>query len=283
MEQFVDYYKVIGANRSDSEDVIKTKYRELAKKYHDDNNNGATKEAQEKLKAILAAQQVFKNPENREKYNQKYDEHYREVKKNKNYSNSEVHTQTQTQTNSSNKVSTINAEWIKFAIFQLQKIKSDKENDLNKLKKHLEKAIEIYSIFEEQQKKDYATKLKNIDKRYFDQYYYELKEKKNKLSQNQKSFNFFSNKKKQKADLNSTIESIASIEKQRQENVDRITGYFQSETDRRQADLNYMKMKMSSLEKKISEINGKISMLEDALVQEKEINNLDEILKTVKF
>jgi hypothetical protein len=226
---------------------------------------------------------IFKNPEKRKTYEREYDEYYNELKGKKADNYSQGHTQVHAQTSNYNKKSNQNIEWIKFAIFQLQGVRNGKETELDKMKKHLVRAIEIYSISEEQQKKDYDKKLKNIDERYYDKYYYELKEKKGKLSQNKKGFNLFFNKKKQENDLNSTTESIETIETQRQENIDRVTTYFQIEAERRQADLNNIKTKISSLEKKMNEINGKLSMLEDILNQDQNVENIDEILKSVKF
>jgi hypothetical protein len=226
---------------------------------------------------------IFKNPEKRKNYEREYDEYYSKLKENRAKNYSQGHTQVHAQTSDYNKKSNQNIEWIKFAIFQLQSVKNGKETELDKMKKLLERALEIYSISEEQQKKAYDKKLKSIDESYYDQHYYELKQKNDKLFQNKKGFKLFSSKKKKKNHLNSTTDSIETIETERQESIDKVTTYFQIETERRQADLNNIKAKISSLEKKINEINGKLSMLEDILNQDQNVENIDEILKSVKI
>ncbi len=46
-----DYYKILGISETASQDEIKRAYRELAKKYHPDRNQG-DKKAAEKFKEI---------------------------------------------------------------------------------------------------------------------------------------------------------------------------------------------------------------------------------------
>ncbi|MCD4752522.1 MAG: DnaJ domain-containing protein [Anaerolineaceae bacterium] len=65
--EYRDYYKVLGVNRKDSQDEIKSAYRKLAMKYHPDHNPDS-KQAEEKFKDINEAYQVLGTEENRKKY-----------------------------------------------------------------------------------------------------------------------------------------------------------------------------------------------------------------------
>ena len=49
-----DFYEVLGIDRSASDDQIKKAYRQLAKKYHPDTNQG-DKDAEEKFKQLTNA------------------------------------------------------------------------------------------------------------------------------------------------------------------------------------------------------------------------------------
>lgn len=64
---FIDYYKILGVNKTASESDIKKAYRKLARKYHPDLNPD-DKEAERKFKEINEANEVLSNPENRKKY-----------------------------------------------------------------------------------------------------------------------------------------------------------------------------------------------------------------------
>lgn len=66
---YKDYYKILGVDRSASEEEIKRVYRKLAKEYHPDHNPG-NKAAEEKFKEINEAYQVLSDREKRERYNQ---------------------------------------------------------------------------------------------------------------------------------------------------------------------------------------------------------------------
>lgn len=62
-----DLYKVLGVEKSSTQDEIKKAYRNLAFKYHPDRNQGR-KDAEEKLKEINAAYSVLGDPEKRRQY-----------------------------------------------------------------------------------------------------------------------------------------------------------------------------------------------------------------------
>lgn len=64
---YIDYYKILGLDKSATQDQIKKAYRKLARKYHPDLNPN-DKEAEKKFKEINEANEVLSNPENRKKY-----------------------------------------------------------------------------------------------------------------------------------------------------------------------------------------------------------------------
>ena len=65
--EYKDYYKVLGVEKTASQEEIKKKYRKLAKKYHPDLNKD-NDEAQEKFKEINEAYEVLGNEEKRKQY-----------------------------------------------------------------------------------------------------------------------------------------------------------------------------------------------------------------------
>ena len=67
--EYKDYYKVLGVERSATQDEIKKAYRKLAVKYHPDKNPG-DKAAEEKFKEISEAYQVLGNVDSRKKYDE---------------------------------------------------------------------------------------------------------------------------------------------------------------------------------------------------------------------
>lgn len=67
--EYQDYYKVLGVDKSASQEDIKKAYRKLALKYHPDKNPG-NKQAEETFKKISEAKEVLSDPEKRAKYDQ---------------------------------------------------------------------------------------------------------------------------------------------------------------------------------------------------------------------
>jgi curved DNA-binding protein len=67
--EYKDYYKVLGVNKSATQEEIKKAYRRLALKYHPDKNPDNI-EAEEKFKEIGEANEVLSDPEKRKLYDQ---------------------------------------------------------------------------------------------------------------------------------------------------------------------------------------------------------------------
>jgi len=72
---YIDYYQILGVDKSATQDDIKKAYRKLARKHHPDLNPG-DKEAEKKFKELNEANEVLSNAENRAKYD-KYGEHWK--------------------------------------------------------------------------------------------------------------------------------------------------------------------------------------------------------------
>jgi len=66
---FIDYYKILGIDKTATEADVKKAYRKLARKYHPDLNPN-DKEAEQKFKEANEANEVLSHPENRKKYDQ---------------------------------------------------------------------------------------------------------------------------------------------------------------------------------------------------------------------
>ncbi|MBK5272235.1 MAG: J domain-containing protein [Bacteroidia bacterium] len=67
--EFIDYYKVLGVDKTAKPEDIKKAYRKLARKHHPDLNPN-DKEAQKKFQQINEANEVLSDPEKRKKYDQ---------------------------------------------------------------------------------------------------------------------------------------------------------------------------------------------------------------------
>ncbi|HEY4108257.1 J domain-containing protein [Puia sp.] len=66
---FIDYYKILGVNKSATQDEIRKAYRKLARKHHPDLNPN-DKEANKKFQQVNEANEVLSDPEKRKKYDQ---------------------------------------------------------------------------------------------------------------------------------------------------------------------------------------------------------------------
>jgi len=83
---FVDYYKILGLDKSATSKDIKSAYRKLARKLHPDLNPN-DKDAKQKFQQINEANEVLSDPEKRKKYDQygKDWQHAEEFEKAKQY------------------------------------------------------------------------------------------------------------------------------------------------------------------------------------------------------
>ncbi len=69
LQNFRDYYEILGVNKEASSEEIKKVYRRLARQYHPDLNPG-NKEAEEKFKTIGEAYEILSDPSRRSQYDQ---------------------------------------------------------------------------------------------------------------------------------------------------------------------------------------------------------------------
>lgn len=93
----MDYYQILGIDKSASAEDIKKAYRKMARKFHPDLNPN-DKVAETKFKEINEANEVLSNPESRKKYDS-YGE---------NWKNAEAYEQAKKQTSSSSGASSSN-------------------------------------------------------------------------------------------------------------------------------------------------------------------------------
>jgi len=83
---FVDYYKILGLDKTATPKDVKSAYRKLARKYHPDLNPN-NKDANKNFQQINEANEVLSDPEKRKKYDQygKDWQHAEEFEKQKQY------------------------------------------------------------------------------------------------------------------------------------------------------------------------------------------------------
>jgi curved DNA-binding protein len=67
--EFIDYYKILGVDKTATEEDIKKAYRKLARKLHPDLNQ-QDKQAHHKFQQVNEANEVLSDPEKRKKYDQ---------------------------------------------------------------------------------------------------------------------------------------------------------------------------------------------------------------------
>lgn len=72
---YIDYYKVLGVDKTATQEAIKKAYKKLARKYHPDLNPD-DETAKLKFQEINEANEVLSDPEKRKKYDQ-YGEHWK--------------------------------------------------------------------------------------------------------------------------------------------------------------------------------------------------------------
>ncbi|CAL9119322.1 unnamed protein product [Musa textilis] len=66
----MDYYKILGVEKSAKDDDLRKAYRKLAMRWHPDKNPNDKKEAEAKFKQISEAYEVLSDPQKRAAYDQ---------------------------------------------------------------------------------------------------------------------------------------------------------------------------------------------------------------------
>ena len=85
----IDYYQILGIDKTASEEEIKKAYRKLARKLHPDINTN-DKEAKQKFQQINEANEVLSDPEKRKKYD-RYGKDWQEAEKFAQQGNQQTH------------------------------------------------------------------------------------------------------------------------------------------------------------------------------------------------
>lgn len=93
---FIDYYKILGLDRTASEADVKKAYRRLARRFHPDLNPN-DREAQKKFQQLNEANEVLSDPDKRKKYDA-YGENWEHAEEIEKMRRSESHSRGRSQT-----------------------------------------------------------------------------------------------------------------------------------------------------------------------------------------
>lgn len=144
----MNYYDILGIPENSTYDEIKTKYRELVKKYHPDVNNG-NKEAEEYFKKIVEAYEFLSNVKKNNNYEIK--NNTKETNQNKKYEynqNKKYETKTETYynkiKNTEKLYTTATEKQVKFAKYLL--FKYGRKTYTSKQLDYLWKILKMYEV-----------------------------------------------------------------------------------------------------------------------------------------